>query len=761
MMKADERSVGVASGSARRALVALLLLCAAGAALAASATAPRGATAAAAAVPAVRTVHLSFRALGASGPFDLRGAESSADLAVGIRADEVVTGARLHLRVTHSPALIEALSHLRIRVNGQTVAAVPLTRAEADREVMHEVVLDPQYFTDYNHLRFDLIGHYTLECEDPQHSSLWATIGDASELELELRPLELRDDLALLPAPFLDRHDNRRLELPIVLPGTPSRSIERSAGIVASWFGVEADYRAARFPVSFDALPPSHALVFATNGHVPAGLTLPVATGPSLSIVDHPADPHLKLLVFMGRDDAELEQAVQGFVTGQAVLAGPSATIRAVHLERRAAYDAPRWLPTDRLVRFGELVDGAAGLEAYGHVPAPLALRVRLPPDLLTWNRPGVPLDLRYRFTPPPENDASTLTVGINGQLVRVFRLKSESGAQSLGRLVVPAVLGSAEQDTEQFLIPAFRVGAVNTLEFQFALDLHYQGACRVMPRDTVRESLDPDSTIDLRGFHHYAALPDLALFANAGFPFTRYADLAETAIVLPDPVTAASLEQLYATLGRLGRATGAAATQYRLIDEREARSARDLDLLVLGGAAANQLLAEWRQDATLVLGSGDRRFRDFGPVPRFTTDPLRFGAAAPLAGEVTVATSGSLGALIGFESPLSAGRSVVALVGSDPAAVRAVSDALDDAGSVAAMRGELALVRGGTVRSYEGGHVYYVGTLPWWTRAWFHLSRHPLLLTLLALIVAVTVAVWIYAWLQRRATRRLDGGTQ
>ena len=99
-----------------------------------------------------------------------------------------------------------------------------------------------------------------------------------------------------------------------------------------------------------------------------------------------------------------------------------------------------------------------------------------------------------------------------------------------------------------------------------------------------------------------------------------------------------------------------------------------------------------------------------------------------------------------------------MALIGSDAAGVSAVADALDDPGRVSSIHGDLVLVRGDEVRSYESGQVYYVGTLPWWTRAWFHLSRYPLLLTVAALVVALTFAVWIYALLQRRAARRLGG---
>jgi hypothetical protein len=352
-----------------------------------------------------------------SGPIALRGVRSVASLNIGTRKDEMVVGARLHLRLTYSPSMLPDLSHLRVSLNGQALAAIALPKEDAGREIEREIKLDPRYFSDYNQIRFDLIGHYSLGCEDPQHTSLWATISQQSDLMLTLRPIELRDDLALLPAPFFDQRDNRRLTLAILLPAKASLNMVRSAGLAASWFGMLADYRSARFPVSFDALPAQHALVFATNESRPMQLALPAVQMPTVSIVDHPSNRLIKLLVFQGKDEAQLQRAVEGLVLGSAVLTGTSANITRVSYRRRAAYDAPRWLRTDGAVKLGELLDAPDQLQASGIAPAPMRVILRLPPDLFTWNRSGVPIDLHYRYTAPHDPDNSLLSVTVNDQL--------------------------------------------------------------------------------------------------------------------------------------------------------------------------------------------------------------------------------------------------------------------------------------------------------------------------------------------------------
>jgi len=698
---------------------------------------------------------VTFAQLGAP-VLQLRGTQPSAAINLGVRGDEVVMAAKLRLRFTYSPALLPQLSHLRVSLNEQVLAALPLPVEQAGREIEREVVLDPRYFTDYNQIRFDLIGHYTMECEDPSHSSLWTTLSPFSELELTLRQLELRNDLALLPAPFFDRRDNRRLELPIVLPPQPSRNIVRSAGIAASWFGMLADYRGARFLVSFEQIPAQHALVFATNASRPARLQLPEVDAPTVSIVDHPAEPSVKLLVFQGKDEAQLQRAVEGIVLGNPVLSGPSATVAAVKYQKREPYDAPRWLQTDRPVRLGELVDSPQQLQTRGLAPAPIRINMRLPPDLFSWNQSGVPMDLRYRYTSPQENDNSALNVSVNEQLLRSYRLRTEDQSGAARKILVPLLEGDATQHSEALLIPAFQLGSNNQLQFSFSLDPQRQGPCSHVPTETSRQAIDPDSTIDFSEFPHYTAMPNLALFANAGYPFTRYADLAETAIVLPDTTQIATLEQLFFLLGRMGRQTGAIAMSYQLLNTEQAKQAGDVDLLILTGVAANELLASWDKDLALILKGDNRKFREQARVPQLQPTSMSEERATNRNVQVELSSTGSLGAFVSFESPLSGDRTVVALAGTDDEASRTLISTLEDDGRVPLIRGDLAVVRNNTVESYQGLSIYYIGSLSLWKRLWFHLSQHVILLTLVALGVVVAIAMLLYGGLQRRVARRL-----
>jgi hypothetical protein len=577
-------------------------------------------------------------------------------------------------------------------------------------------------------------------------------------LTLATRAIELRNDLASLPEPFFDRRDNRPVVLPMLFAADAPRDVIRSAGIAASWFGVLADYRGARFPVRFDALPTQHALVFATNGSRPKPLDLPAVDEPTVRVIDNPLDHRMKLLVFQGKDEAQLRTAVEGIVLGSDVLTGSSATVSEVRHARRPAYDAPRWLRTDRAVKFGELVDSSAQLQASSISPAPITLNLRLPPDLFTWNRAGVPIDLHYRYSAPIERDDSRLTVSINNQLLRSYPLTPDSQSGGDGRFVVPLLESDASRQSRGLIIPAFELASSNQMQFSFALVYHRDGLCQQVSSDSAREAIDPDSTIDLSSFPHYAALPNLALFADAGYPFTRFADLGETAVVLPDSADPVALEQLFFILGRFGRQTGAVTLSYALLDVPQALQARGLDLLVLSGSKSNDLVAGWDKSLALVFDSQQRTYHDTAraaTIAEFSEQP-DMRSNVPAAG-VKIHAAGSLGAIMSFESPLTAGRTVVALLGTDDSAAESLIEVLGDDGKVPFVRGDLTVVRGSQVQSHQGPHSYFVGRLAWWQWIWFHFSRHALLLTLASLATAILAALLIYGWLQRTAARRLD----
>jgi cellulose synthase operon protein B len=563
-----------------------------------------------------------------------------------------------------------------------------------------------------------------------------------------------------LPVPFFDRHDNRLVRVPFVLAANAGVPTLRAAGIVSSWLGALASYRGARFPVTRTAPPDANAVALVLPDQIPEGLKLPEIKGPTISVMANPAaDPQSgrKLLVLAGRTPEELEKAAYALVLGQAGMSGSSVMVESVDLgPDRKPYDAPNWVPTDRPVLFRELVSDPQQLQVSGYNPPAIRVNMRVPADLFAWARGNVPLDIRYRYTAPSAWNDSVLNVSINDQLVRSQRLRPVTRASDEARINVPLLSGSDTRATSNLEIPAFRVGSDNQFQFQFHIDSQKTGLCTSTAADVARAAVDPDSVIDFSGFAHYTALPNLAFFANSGFPFTRMADLSQTAIVIPDAPDTKDQEAVLTMLGHMGEWTGLPALRVTITPASQVDSVRDRDLLVIGSGSASQLLGKWGKDLPLLIERGKtevttRDQRSGWPAWRGGTedeDPTPSGRSI-------VTLGGPMAALVGFESPLKSGRSVVALASTSSAQLGDVLDAFQDSGKISQMHGDLTLVRQGQVEGLRVGERYFVGDLPWYARAWVHISRYPSLMALAGILAGLIVALTVFWALGRMAARR------
>jgi cellulose synthase operon protein B len=707
----------------------------------------------------VSTRVMTFKQMGSAYPLQLRGGQSMAGVYFGSRADEMITGLRLRLRYTYSPAMLADLSHIQVLLNDEVVNVLPLPKDQGGKPQQIDLPLDARLLANLNQLKFRLIGHYTLRCEDETHSSLWAEISNTSELAMTVQTLSTQNDLTNFPQPFFDKNDFTPLRLPMVFAASPGQATLRAAGELASWFGSQASWRGARFSAALNALPPGqNAIVFATNAVRPGFLSgLAPVTGPTVRLIDHPSAPGRKLLLILGRNEQDLQLATDALVLGQAGMSGSLVQVRGVRLDApRKPYDAPNWVRPDRPTRLGELVANPQDLQASGQQLASIRINFRVPGDLFTWGSRGVPMDLKFRYTGPQSATGSRLNVGINDLFVQSLNLNASGVGSAQTSLRLPVLDNGLLSSVDRILLPPFRVGSRNALQFQYVFTQEKQGECANGQTEGYRAAIDPDSTIDFSAYPHYAALPNLALFATSGYPFTRMADLSETAVILPDAPRASDIAAFLSVMGKMGDSTGYPALRYRLVAQSAISSAAGRDLLIIGDSASLPLLRRWRDKLPTTIGDSERRVADGDGLRRVPgldapgTDPVE------QAGQADFTASGRVGALLGMESPLDHGRSVVVVTGSEPAAMDSVADALLDDAKVAQMSGSVVLIRGSGIDSQQIGPVYYVGSLPLWTWVWLYLSEHPLVLAILSALTVLLATFAILRLFKALAKRRL-----
>ncbi|BCA96674.1 cellulose synthase regulator BcsB [Legionella antarctica] len=674
-----------------------------------------------------------------------------------VRRDEIISQAQVNLQFTPSPSLIPIQSQLKVYLNEELMQVISLTAEQLGKSNNVLVPIDPRYINDFNRLRLQLIGHYNAVCENPANSTLWIDISKSSFIDLTIQTLPLKKNLAHFPEPFIDPLDNRPLNLPMVFSGQPDLMQQRAAAILASWFGTKARWRGQSFPALFNKLPERNAIVFVTNKERPDFLkNYPTVNAPKIEMIDHPDNPFIKLLVISGRDNNDLIMAVKGIATGTILFRGQSVTIDKIeNLAPRKPYDAPFWVHTDRPTTFAELQQFKEQLQTSGFDPAPISLPFTLPPDLFLYGSPGINVALNYRYTIPPALSSSHLNISLNNYFVKSYPLLLTPDRESkfLGMWSLQNLIGSAKK----FTIPVLDLGTNNQMVFEFAYvnvigGGNTEGRCESFTLIKNYASIDGNSTIDFSNYYHYMAMPDLNAFANAGFPFSRLADLAQTSILISKQPLAIEVTTLLNVIGNIGSQTGYPALALTLTDDWSKIKNTDTDILIIG-TIPSDLYKD--SNVNLLLDKTKSRvnkpFRQ-NELPAF---PVQANNAA-VNDQAVVSSDGIMSAIIGLQSPYYKQRSIVALLADSPRGFELLNETLTKKDLLGRVFGSVAVIRESGVTSLQVGSVYYIGHLPWYIQVWLTLKKHPISLALGAVLVAIILTFMLWHALTAISRRRL-----
>ena len=244
-----------------------------------------------------------------------------------------------------------------------------------------------------------------------------------------------------------------------------------------------------------------------------------------------------------GGNADDLIRAAQAIALHSDMLDGAQAAIDSLKLpDKQAPDDAPRWARTDQTIA---LWDYASADQMQGDGTAPLNVYFRIPPDIYYNSEgPNTRLHVVYRYNSVPIGPISSMQVRVNNAF--------------LGS--IPLVPGKETSRRMQTDVPVPVVNLrpfSNSLSFDFTFQLLKEAGCKDTTPINMQGAILRDSYLDLRDYPHWAPMPNLELFANAGFPFTRVADLSETTVVLPLTPTEQEIETFVTLMGHFGRQTG------------------------------------------------------------------------------------------------------------------------------------------------------------------------------------------------------------
>ena len=707
----------------------------------------------------------------------LRGVDAYHSVPFSVPQTQVVKTAVLHLRYHFSPGLIPELSHLKVSVNGTLFATLPVvvkpmyvnpgqdltpeqkvaeqqslnvTRNETNALLQADLPMPAEMLVHQNELTFEFIGHYTLQCEDPSHSTLWSHVDSSSTIELAGALLPLNNDLSLLPLPFYDAAVNLHPRIPIVFLSQPSPAALRAAGIIASYFGILTNDHPVQFPVSFGTIPAGNAIVIGESAaELPAALNVTSSSGPTIAMRTNPVDPYSKVLILAGDNPDDLVTAAQVLVLQHSDLVQGD-QMKGVLTRKAAARepdDAPRWLSTEHTTQLGDITEGN-DLQGDGSVP--VGAYMRLPPDLyLDYGaQQNLSYHMSYRYNGIPLANESSLQVYVNNAYVSSTPMPhTEQGSAQLDTVVpVPVV------DMRPFS---------NTFMHRFVFQIAKKGKCQDTAPLNLQGAVLKSSYLDIHGIPHWKLLPNLQLFSNAGYPFTRKADLADTTVVLPDTPAVDEIEMYLMFMGHFGAQTGYPALNVSVTNAAGMKTDRTKDYILMGTVDDQPALKQINASLPVKIEDTGLRVQD----TRGFFAPLQHAWWKVKSSEhvqsAQLETSGGLpDALIeGIEWPSGSGKSVVVMALRDHTVVPNFMSVFLKTSQSSDIDQSVSVLHGNRFVSYRiGNDVYHVGTLSWWRQFNILFSEYPWLVVLAVVVFCGLMAALIRSNLRRRARVRLQG---
>jgi cellulose synthase (UDP-forming) len=731
----------------RTAASALLPLLLVAASLSAGFTARAQAVANLTAAPLeIATTKITLKDMGVQRAADLHGPHSYYSVHFVLPHTQVPTRSTLRLTYHFSRALAAHSGTIQARLNNNALGAIqsPDVSQGEDEWAVAEISVPSEFLVRDNELTFEFNGNAVFQTGDRAKQMVLASIGDSSVLEVAGEPIPFKNDLSLLPLPLFDSDLQTATIIPFVFLAQPDQKTLQAAGVVASWFGMLASAKPVRFAVSVGEIPRGNVVIFANRN----GSTLGVPAGAILTIKTNPSDPSGSALILSGDNDDELLNVARSLAlrkpgvlsaNGSSLPQGDTLGLTNFSLpDPRKVDDAPRWMPTDRLVSLWNY-SSQASMQGDGSRPMPTYFRV--PPDLYFGEKQNLPLHVNYRYNASAVAEGSALRVFINGVLINEAPLLPGHGIIDKRREVILPVVNMRP--------------FANTLLFNFDF---MPSPSNSATRAALQGAILRDSSLDIRGVDHWARLPDLELFANAGFPFTQLADLGRTVVVLPVQPSKQEMVLFLQLMGHCGTQTGYPALRVQVAGPGDV--VQDAyDYLVLGTVANQPAFSALEENLPVLFdGTSIHLQEQTNYITRFQQMWHRLINGSNSEPQINSDTSMPSAIVEGIESPYSHGRSLVVLALRDDNAVDDFVTTFLERSQSSDLSQTVSLLRDGKFLSYAAATpVYHTGDISRYKIMRIWLTEYFWLLLVAVFFFSLVLARWTREYLVRRGEIRLE----
>lgn len=690
----------------------------------------------------------------------LSGGQLQSGIVFTLPNDEVVTNAHLNLSLRVSSALAARNTSLQLMLNGQPLGTLPLGAGDSDVSD-YQLDIPPAMVVSSNNLSFKINDADKLLCEKESAGQYQVTILPKTTLSLEGQQLNIGTSLRNFPRPFLDPQRMSAASVTFGFASDVAPDSVSAAALIASWLGIQSDYRGIRFPVVRGELPEKNGILLGHPGDRIGSLTFPTSTGPQLQMVDNPNNPVYKLLLVIGENETQLRQAAYRLTTQPLTTDASSLLVQPQMLASRKPYDAPRWINTSRPVRLSELLRKDQSLTSTGLWHDALRVNFRAAPDLFLWDGDTVPVSLHYRF--PSESwldeNTSLLNVMLNGTFLRNLTVNKVGLLESAWRRLG----GDARQEQYRIDLDPYLIYGDNQLVLYFNIAPKSDAPCGVLLNNNIKSRIEEDSWIDLSHTRHFSLLPNLSYFVGASFPFSRLADFSQTMLLLPEKPSDAEISTLLDLAARAGNATGVALMQNQVLfgmpnGGTNLARLQQSDVLALSTTDNSNF-----NQAMLVNSPYEASGNTLGVKEPDTLEKARAWLMGDwyrqqLDADRYFSSNEAWRGFLSYRSPWNPDRLVVMTIAtSDEQLLRLHSD-LSSARINAGIRGDTAIITDENgIRSFRVGSQFPSGEMPWYMMVMWYANQHSVLMALAALLLSALTGSAAWMILQRHAQRRLN----
>jgi len=518
-----------------------------------------------------------------SDPIQLRGVAGGATINfVRPREWTIQSGTEVRIQLSHSEALIPELSYLVVTVNSTNLKTIELDKSNITTTTI-TVPIPPELLQDYNKLEFSVAQHYTRDCEDPFHSSLWTRINKESEIYFVYKPTPPKPDLSIWPAPFYDDLHYGPVEIQYLAPQSSSYQAQTLKALAtvnatlaqdAAWHPMETTFvnniADAKFPLIIVGTPTEQPAIRDLTG----GRSI---SGPFVQVTQSPSNPLIPILIVTGNSGPDVVKAAQALTTTtkSTLLNGDSASLSDVKEGKAAVSHAwPGYIPDKETFTLRDM--GYTDQTVHGFFSTPIIMDFKAIPDFKYRERDQT-VKVHFQYTGNLNPDLSTMEIRVDDIVVRAYPLNQRAG----------------DSRWETFDMPSGLIHPNSKFSVHFHLFPIGFDPCKRVEDVQLNGTLFADTSFNMPK-DNVAKLPDLEAFRNGGFPFTEYQDMQNDAIILPAQPSPNDVQMLMDVTTRLGRMSRSDRIAFDVVlGMPDDATKQNKNLIVIGTPSRQPMIAE------------------------------------------------------------------------------------------------------------------------------------------------------------------------